>query len=140
MKMKTKWRLPAVLVAIHLAAVIGLFALIEASPDGEAVMGWYLFHFIDFPISFVTEGIDGVFWKQDILWYNDASLVHQFSVRMGWDHLNVGAALMYFIGGTIQWALVGVGSQALWSRSKKRDPNSRRLSVRPGAHRKPLLN
>ncbi len=118
--MKRNWLLPSILVAIHLALIILLFAGVETSPDGEAVMAWRLFHFVDFPVSFVLGEIDHIFWRNDVLWYDDTSLIFLFSHRMGWDHLNVGAALMFFIGGTLQWLVVGTGIQIIWHKVKQK--------------------
>ena len=116
--MRRNWLLPSILVAIHLALIVFLFVLVETTPDDEAVMAWWLFHFIDFPVSIVLGKIDQIFWRNEVLWYNGTTSISLFSHHMGWDHLNVGYALMYFIGGTLQWLAVGMGIQIIWHKVK----------------------
>src|SRR5687767_8896743 len=114
--MSAKWKIPAILASIHLLPLLILFVCVEMSPDGEAVMGWVLFSWIDFPTSALVEAVDHCFWRNELLWYDSSSATRRFAQALGFDHLNVGAAILYFIAGTIQWGAVGFCLRAFWHR------------------------
>lgn len=104
---RSKWLLAVILASVHVGLVVVMFIGVEASPDGEAVLGWFLFDVVDFPSSLAVEKIDHSLWQKEILWYSEDFRVTQFSRLHNLDHLNVGTAILFLPAGTLQWALIG---------------------------------
>jgi len=95
-----------------------LFVSIEMSSDGEAVMGWHLFHIIDWPVSLLGDVVHEQIWRSEILWYDENSFFAAFSGTLGFDRLNVGAFALFVGVGILQAIFLGAlvaGFRLLWS-------------------------
>jgi hypothetical protein len=112
-----------VLMLLHSGLVIALFLCFEASRDGEAVMGWVVMDVADFPLSLLADAANSWLWRNHLLWYSEHSAIRKFAWRAGVDHLNVGAALLYTVAGTVQWGAVGFLIQSLWRRHRRTRAN-----------------